>query len=138
MRGGCHCGNISLELTLSVAPEEIETRLCQCNFCRKHGARTVSDSGGHVTITTADEQQLEKYRFGQKTADFYLCRRCGVFVAAVITENGRATATINVEALDDRLRFTKEALPVSYEGESAETRTARRIERWTPATINDG
>jgi len=82
-----------------------------------------------------DGSLLAVYRFGLQTADFLICRRCGVYVAAMLKTQGGRFATINVNVLDTR-PAVPEAVPVSYAGESAAERARRRAERWTP--VSDG
>jgi hypothetical protein len=129
--GGCHCGAITVELTTQLAPEEWKLRECGCIFCRRHGARNTTDPDGQLRIV-ADREQLQRYRFGQGTADFFICRRCGVYVVCVIDD---AFASLNTLALDEAARLTQPAQPVDYDGETPETRSARRRQRWTPATV---
>ncbi len=50
----------------------------------------------------------------------------------------RAWAIVNVNAVPDQDPFKREAEPVSYEGETAEQRIARRKARWTPAEVVEG
>ena len=135
LTGRCHCGNIELALETSVRPEELSLRACTCSFCRRHGARTTSDPGGRVVVTVHHPEQLLCYRFGLRTADFLVCARCGIYVAGVVHEGSGCFATVNVNALDAVDRFTQPATPVTYEGESAAERAARRKARWTPAVI---
>jgi len=78
-----------------------------------------------------DDSLLEVYRFGLRTADFLVCRRCGVYVAAILTTSTGRFATINVNALDKR-PVVPEAVSVSYDGESATERERRRERHWTP------
>lgn len=78
-----------------------------------------------------DRDKLQRYRFGLGSADFFICRSCGVYVAAVMTSPRGQFATINVNALRGPLR-TPEATPVTYDGESADEKQARREQRWTP------
>jgi hypothetical protein len=56
-----------------------------------------------------------------------------VYVAAVVSEGEATWAIVNLNALDARDRFTRPAIPVSYEDEDADARRARRKRRWTPA-----
>jgi hypothetical protein len=135
LTGRCHCGNVELVLETSLRPEELSLRADMCPFCRKHGARTTSDPGGRVVITVHHPEQLLRYRFGLRTADFLVCARCGIYVAAVLKEGSSAWATVNVNTLDAVDRFTQPATLVTYEGESAAERSARRKARWTPALI---
>jgi hypothetical protein len=134
-RGSCHCGNVALALETTLAPERLPLRECACAFCRKHGARTTADPTGRARITVRDPELLARYRFEHRTADFLTCRACGVYVAAIVSDGGRAFATLNVRAFDDQLSFGSQAIPVSYEGESADARRRRRREKWTPVEI---
>ena len=135
LTGRCHCGNVELALETSLRIEELSLRADTCSFCRRHGARTTSDPSGRVVITVRHPEQLLRYRFGFRTADFLVCGRCGIYVAAVMSEGAGCWATVNVNTLDVVDRFAQPATPVTYEGESAAQRTARRRARWTPAVI---
>jgi hypothetical protein len=133
LRGGCHCGALTVELETARAPELLPLRECQCRFCRRHGARTTVDPEGRVRIVAA-RGALVRYRFGLGTADFLVCARCGIYVAGVIDD---AFATVNTRVLDDAARFTQPPRAVDYSGESADERRARRRASWTPATVEE-
>jgi len=133
--GGCHCGNLRLELRLSKPPEEMDVRACQCSFCRKHDALSISDPVGRARITVEDKRLLSRYRFGLKIADFYVCARCGVYVAAVCETPAGSRCVVNVQALADRARFSAPPRAVDYEGETITQRLARRAARWMPAEL---
>ena len=127
--GQCHCGAIrfAFETQKPLAP-----RACQCGFCRKHGARNVTDPEGSAVIALGGE--AIRYRFGSETTDFLICGRCGVYVGAAAELDGRLYVTLNLNAFDDP-RLDLEAAPISYDGESVETKADRRRERWTPARL---
>jgi hypothetical protein len=133
--GGCHCGNIGVRLRLSRAPEQMPLRSCSCSFCRSHGTRTVSDRDGDVAINAADRSLLERYRFGSRTADYLLCRRCGVYVGAVCETTSGLRAVVNVNCLEDRARFTQTPASPDYHGEPTEARLGRRAANWMPAVV---
>jgi len=134
-KGGCHCGNVQVTFASELSPEEITVRACTCSFCTRHGARTVTDRNGQVQIRVRAPAELGRYQFALKTAEFFVCKTCGVYLAAVLTTEGRSYATVNINALDARQRFTQLPVEVNYEGEAAEQRIARRKENWTPAVI---
>jgi len=136
LTGQCHCGNIAVRFETRTDPRTLPLRACACTFCRRHGARTTADPEGLLRIEIRDAAQLSRYRWGLATADFLVCRRCGVYAAAVLSEGGRSWATVNTLILDDQGPFQREAAPVSYEGESAAQRIARRKLQWTPATMS--
>lgn len=133
--GGCHCGAIAISYDSAVAPEETEVRACLCSFCRRHGSRAVSDPAGHLTVTVKDPQVVQRYRFGLATADYYLCGRCGVYVAAVLEDAGALYGIAIVSALDDVAAFVQPPKPADYSAEDEAARRRRRCERWTPTQI---
>ena len=73
---------------------------------------------------------MQRYRFALRTADFLVCRTCGVYLAAVLTSPRGQFATLYVNTI--RGAFVVEAEPTSYDGESSEQRLARRERQWTP------
>jgi len=130
--GRCHCGNLELAFASTLPAEELPVRICLCSFCRSHGARTTSDPHGRLQIVVHDPDQLIRYRFELETADFLICGRCGIYVAAVLTVGDSSCATVNINSLDSPEGFTKEALRVSYDGEGEAGRIRRRKENWAP------
>ena len=135
--GGCHCGNISVKLRLSRSPEQMPLRSCSCSFCRAHGTRTVSDRDGLVEIAASDWSRVERYRFGSRTADYVVCRRCGVYVGAVCATSAGLRAVVNVNCLDERAAFTQTPSAPDYDGESTDKRLDRRATNWMPAVVRE-
>jgi hypothetical protein len=135
-QGGCHCGNLRLSLRLSQAPEDTRLRACGCSFCRSHNTRTTSDPHGSVEIWAEGWSLVEPYRFGSGTAEFLICRRCGVYIGAVGQTAAGIRAVINTTCLDDRAAFIGQPIPVDHDGEAMDDRLARRSANWTPATIH--
>ena len=135
-QGSCHCGAIQISLTILSSPEEIPVRACGCSFCRSHGARNVTDQSGLAEIHLSRPDNVSYYRFGLETADFLICRRCGVYVAAVAETASGLRATVNINALDDRNMFVQETVFVDYSAETTAERSSRRSRRWTPAVLH--
>jgi len=134
--GGCHCGNLRLRLRLTRPPAENATRSCACSFCRAHATRTVSDPQGRVEIWSRDWSLVERYRFSTGTADFLLCKTCGVYIGAVC-ETARGTrAVTNVNSLVDRAAFAPASSFPDHDEELVEARIARRTANWTPAVLH--
>lgn len=135
--GSCHCGAIGLELETGRPPDEQVLGACQCTFCRKHNARAFSDPASHVTLTAHAPDQLQRYTFGLNTSEQIVCRRCGVYVAMILADAGKVWSVINIDALDDRARFTRPAEPRDFSAEDHAARIERRKTRWTPTTLVD-
>jgi hypothetical protein len=132
LRGRCHCGALEVALTTNSRPAGLPVRACQCSFCRRHGGLSTSDPNGQAEFTANDPSALVRYQFGLKMTDFWICGRCGCYLGAVMEESW---AVINVNVLDDRDAFTGHVEKHSYEGETVEERRARRLKRWTPASV---
>jgi hypothetical protein len=78
---------------------------------------------------------VENYRFATRTCDFLICRRCGVFIAAVSAMTSGTRAVVNVNCLNDRGRFTSVPVVHDFDGETVETRLSRRAANWMPVLI---
>ncbi len=133
--GSCHCGNLEVTFDTALAPDSLPVRQCACSFCRRHGAMAATDPAGRLEVRAHDPTEVARYRFGLRTADFLVCRRCGVYVAAVCDIDGAAYATLNLNVLDERARFTGSPTRVDYDREAVEERLARRRRAWTPAVV---
>lgn len=130
--GSCHCGALEFTFETACAPRQWSVRACQCAFCRAHASLSGSDPQGRLEFFEREAGMLVRYRFGQRTADFLICRRCGVYVGATIeTPEGRF-GIINVRALREVPLDLPAPQPMDYSGEDVATRTARRTARWTP------
>lgn len=130
--GRCHCGNLEVIFEAGTPPQDLLVRSCTCSFCRRHGARCVSDPAGTVRLLMHDPGLLLRYGFGLRTADFLVCRRCGVYLGAVMAVGDAAVATINVNTFAPPHPFQREGVPMSHDAESEPERRARRAAGWTP------
>ena len=136
--GGCHCGNLSLEFETGLALADLPLRACQCSFCRGHGALSTSDPKGSVRLAARDGAAVQRYRFGLGVTDFILCRRCGVYILAMMELDGAHYAVVNANTLERRSEMLNPPQPMDYEGEDVASRFARRKTRWTPVAALDG
>lgn len=134
--GQCHCGKLKASFVTQKTPQALGVRTCQCDFCRRHGAVNISDPDGEVTLDCAPGD-LERYRFALRTADFLLCKTCGVYIAAAIGEGEKIVSTINVAGLRMNDFLGVDEAPMEYGAETTEERIARRFEKWTPTRFTD-
>jgi hypothetical protein len=84
-----------------------------------------------MRIRVRDGTQLGRYRFALKTADFLICRTCGVYVGALL-EDGRGWFTVNVNAFHDKPPPDFPIVPRDFDAEDVPARIARRKRTWTP------
>jgi hypothetical protein len=130
--GRCHCGNLALLLQTALPARELPQRLCTCEFCRKHGARYTSDPAGTLAIGVADSKLLGRYRFGLHTADFLYCRRCGIYVGAVMEDGPNSYAVINLNVMTLPQQPAGAPGEFDFSSESFAQRRERRRRNWTP------
>jgi len=131
-RGSCHCGALGFSFQTALPIAQWSVRACQCGFCRAHGALTTSDPAGRLAFHVGEAELLQRYRFGLKTADFLLCRRCGVYTGAQIDTDHGAFGIINILAMTPVPAGLPTAALADYSSESASGRVERREKRWTP------
>ncbi len=129
MAGRCHCGESGFRFD---SGRPLTPRACQCGFCRRHGARTVTDPAGSARLELGPA--IARYRFETRSADYLLCGRCGVYLGALAEIGGALYVTLNLNAFDDP-RLDIAAVPVRYDGESGEAKAERRRRNWTPARL---
>ena len=122
-------------MRLTGPPAGMRVRSCACSFCRSHGTRTVSDPAGQAELRASDWSLVEKYRFGSRTADYILCRRCGVYIGAVCETPSGLRSVINTLCLENRDRLCQDAARPDYDGEAIEDRLARREANWMPLVM---
>ncbi len=108
--GGCHCGNIALEMEITGKPDSYNPRACDCDFCRKHAASYVSDPHGKLVILVKNEANLGKYRQGSEIASCLICKICGVLVGVCYEEHGHLYATVNSKAIGNGADFGEETI----------------------------
>lgn len=74
VQGGCHCGAVRFEITVS---EPVELLDCNCSICAMTGYL-------HLTVPHADftllagQDRLTSYRFGTGAAEHLFCKTCGI------------------------------------------------------------
>jgi len=130
LKGSCHCGNIRLELDWQAESIEIPARACTCSFCRERGGVWTACHDGMLAVRTRDPDEVSRYAFDTKTAQFHICKRCGAVPVVTSRIDGRVYAVVNVNTFDDvdpsLLRFA----PVSFDGEDQANRLTRRAKHW--------
>jgi len=106
--GGCHCGNVRVDLRLAREPGTYRTRACDCDFCRKHGAAYVSDPQGSLTIRIQDAREMGIYRQGSGVAECVFCAKCGVLIGALYRSEDRVWGAVNAKIVDGPTGFGAE------------------------------
>jgi hypothetical protein len=131
LNGGCHCGNIRVDLELALPADTYSPRACGCDFCRKHNAAYVSDPRGSLAIRVRDEQLKGTYRQGSAQAEFIYCKNCGVLVGVLYADDRRLYAAVNAKAVSGGKPFGPEQ-PVSPKALTADEKVKRWQALWFP------
>lgn len=132
INGSCHCGNISFKLNWAPEPEKIPARACGCSFCVKHGGVWTSCPTGSLKVEVKEPSQTSAYVFGTKTADFHVCKRCGVAPLVSCRLDDRLYAVVNVNTFEGVPAEMLQCSPASFDGEDEAARLARRRRNWIP------
>jgi hypothetical protein len=132
--GSCHCGAIGFTYYTAHDPSAWPVRACQCSFCRSHQVLSTSDPSGRVELSLGDSEAFCRYRFGERTADFLICRNCGVYIGAVIETPRGQFGIVNLRAFLQLPAGLPEPTRMEYGTESRRERIARRELRWSPVT----
>jgi|SRR5579862_2429546 len=127
--GGCHCGNVAVQVQLSRASRSYAPRACDCTFCRKHGAAYLSDPDGSLVLRVRQMGQLGSYRQGSNAAEMLVCRTCGVLLGALYRDGDATYGVVNSRVLDAAEGFGAEQ-PVSPQTLSPEAKQKRWRQLW--------
>ena len=132
IHGKCHCGNIDYTLIWPNTRDRIAARACGCTFCRQHHGVYASHPDARLTARVADAARVNRYTFGTRTADFYVCSRCGVvpFVTSTIDDTVFAVVNVNTFANVDSAELVSSG--TDFDGENVEQRLERRKRKWIP------
>lgn len=133
IHGKCHCGNIAFALTWDPDPVEISARACTCTFCVKHGGVWTANPSGALAVTVRDPSRVSRYAFGTATAHFHICATCGVVPVVTSEIDGALYAVVSVNAFDDVDPALVKRSAANLDGESVDTRLARRKRSWIPS-----
>ncbi|NCF26181.1 MAG: hypothetical protein GWP69_02295 [Gammaproteobacteria bacterium] len=130
IQGKCHCGNIAYELLWPESGKMLAVRACGCTFCTKHGGVYTSHPDARLDARVADSNSVNRYVFGTKTAEFYLCTRCGVVPFVTSTIESVEYAVVNVNTFENVDQSELDSSVSDFDGEDIEARLGRRMRNW--------
>ena len=126
LHGACYCGNIRFSFQTALSDEELPRRECRCNFCLQHGRISTSDPDGRLRVAIGEEKDVNRFRFGHGTADFYVCRVCGGIPVVTSEIDGALRGLVDVRMIEDFAWSRIDAAPHDFEGEEVAARLDRR------------
>jgi len=125
LQGSCHCGNISLRVSLPPGSPALVPRCCNCGYCTRQGAAWISHAAGRLEIDIADATAVRCYRQGSNQADLVFCLGCGTLTHVCTEEDGRILAAVNSRVFD-----VTTALAASQSVSPQELDAAAKMQRW--------
>ena len=135
LRGSCYCGNIRFVFVTDKSDDELPRRECQCGFCVLHGRIATSDRDGELRIAIEAPENVSKFRFGHRTADFYVCRECGMIPVVTSEIDGATRGIVDVRMIECFAWSRSETSRHDFEGEEVDDRLDRRKGYWTGTVI---
>jgi hypothetical protein len=130
IRGGCHCGNVRFSLTWEPDPTEIPARACTCSFCTKHGGVWTSNPKGALRVEVGDPSLVTEYAFGTHTAQFHVCKRCGIVPVVTSRVEDHLYAVVSVNAFEGIDPALIRRAAARFDDEERDSRLARRKRNW--------
>lgn len=128
--GACHCQNICYVLSWPDTGADIPVRMCGCTFCRQRGGSWTSHPDAELVANIADPAKVSKYRFGTKSADFFVCSVCGVVPFVTSTIDGNLYAVVSVLTFADLDALSLAHSSTDFDAEDLERRLDRRQRNW--------
>ena len=135
LRGSCYCSNIRFVFITDKSDDELPRRECQCGFCVLHGRIATSDRDGELRIAIEAPENVSKFRFGHRTADFYVCRECGMIPVVTSEIDGATRGIVDVRMIEGFAWSRSETSRHDFEGEEVDDRLDRRKGYWTGTVI---
>ena len=77
-----------------------------------------------------DAEKLNRYRFGTETAEFCICRECGVVPVVLSEIDGLMYAVVSVNAFDEAEGLEILESRTDFSGEETGARLERRKNNW--------
>jgi hypothetical protein len=97
-----------------------------------HAALSTSDPAGSLAFQAVQGSALQRYRFGSQSADFLICRICGVYIGATCAGTHGRFGIVNVRTIRPFPEGLAAPASMRYDDESPSERLSRRAARWTP------
>ena len=130
VEGSCHCGNVSYSLEWPTVLTMLPLRRCSCSFCRRHSSVWTSHPDATLTTRVRDPERISRYRQGSETAEFHVCRNCGVVCYCLSDIDGHVYGIVNARTLAGDAMRTGRITEISFEGEEVADRLDRRTRNW--------
>ena len=96
--GGCSCKNIVISLFLDSELSQHTPRACQCSYCKKKNAAYISFSDWRMEVKIKNSDQINKFRFSTRTADFVSCKICDELIYVVSKIGNINYSVVNITA----------------------------------------
>lgn len=131
--GHCHCGDISLSITLPKLLEEYAPRRCDCDFCTSRQLTYLSEPAGQLVLSVDGDYLVRRQGSGQ--AQFITCSSCDTVVAVALEIPQGLIGALNSQTLAEREQLAS-PVTVSPKLLAPKEKAQRWQENWLPLIIN--
>ncbi len=76
------------------------------------------------------DESVQRYQFGTRTADFLICKNCGVIPVVTCEIDNQIYAVININSLEKVGDFNRHSQEADFDRESTQNRLQRRKKNW--------
>ena len=122
LNGSCSCGQWQVNVRVDKSIDDLNPRVCDCNYCRTHPSAVISDPSMIIDFTggrsTFDQN-------GDRQANFFRCNYCGDLLAVGCHIDGELRGAVSADLFDDSYSFGE---PVQIQPWLLSSK--ERLERW--------
>ena len=126
--GGCSCKNIVISLSLDSELSQHTPRACQCSYCKKKNAAYISFPDWKMEVRIKNSDQINKFRFSTRTADFVSCKICDELIYVVSKIGNKNYSVVNITAFKN-IKFP-DPDETDFDSEIQSERLIRRELNW--------
>jgi hypothetical protein len=122
--GSCKCRKWSVVVSVEVALQSLNPRVCDCEYCQSHPSAVIS----HPSMKTDVEGKradLTESKNGDQLASFFQCKDCGDLLAVGREIDGTMRGAVNAWLLDQ-----KDSLGESIQIQPRFLSASEKLERW--------
>lgn len=97
-KGSCKCNRWRVEIQLAGPLEDLDPRVCDCNYCQANPSLIISDPNMLVVFIG---DGISTKQNGDQLANFYHCKGCNELLAVGCNINGQLRGAVNSYLLQD-------------------------------------
>ena len=102
IQGSCSCGQWQVKVRVDRSIDDLNPRICDCNYCKAHPSAVISNPSMEIDLTggraTFDQN-------GDRLAKFFRCEGCGDLLAVGCLISDVMRGAVNSNLFGDTYHF---------------------------------